>query len=228
MRGAHRGLLILPGVLVLLALLGRSQPLAHSAGLLPLVTDPPERVRAVHPSETTYSVYQGVVCGIVPRPEYGYTVRYPKIWEAREHGPTTWLVDFGNGGPVQEQIGTVEAIEPIDDANAERIIGAVDVSRLDAPAVSPLERLLADGWQARGLIDLRLEAVPDARVGEHPGARWNVRYTDVNGTPMAGYTSAAIVGGYLYRVEIAMPATRYARLELASNIVVDRLFIRGG
>lgn len=166
------------------------QPLARPAGLPPLVTDPPERVRAAHPSETTYSAYQGVVCGIVPRPEYGYTVRYPKIWEAREHSPTTWLVDVGNGGPVQEQIGTAEAIESVDDVNAERIIGAVDAGRLDAPAAGSLERLLAEGWQARGLIDLRLEAVPDARVGGQPGARWNLRYTDANGTQMAGYTSA--------------------------------------
>ena len=69
-----------------------------SGGLAPLVTDPPQSVRAERPSEATYSVYQGVVCGIVPRPEYGYTVRYPKIWEAREQGPTTWLVDLGNDG----------------------------------------------------------------------------------------------------------------------------------
>lgn len=201
------------------------QPLARPAGLPPLVTDPPERIRAANPSETTYSVYQGVVCGIVPRPEYGYTVRYPKIWETREHGPTTWLVDVGNGGPVQEQIGTAEAIEPDDDANAERIIGAVDASQLVAPAAGSLERSLAEGWQARGLIDLRLEAVPDAHVGGQPGARWNLRYTDVNGTPMAGYTSAAIMGGRLYRVEIAMPVTRYARLERASSIVADQLLI---
>jgi hypothetical protein len=42
---------------------------------------------------------------------------------------------------------------------------------------------------------------------------------------MAGYTSATIVDGRLYRVEIAMPAERYTRLERASAIVADQLLI---
>jgi hypothetical protein len=190
------------------------------------VADPPDSVRASRPSETTYSVYQGVVCGIVPRPEYGYTVRYPKIWEAREHGPTTWLVDLGNGGPIQEQIGEAEAIEPVEEAKTERLIGVVDVSEYSA-SPSALEHLLVEGWQARRLPDLQVEVVPGALVGGQLGARWNIRYTATDGTPMTGYTSATIVDGRLYRVEIAMPATRYTRLERASAIVADQLLIAG-
>jgi len=197
------------------------------AVLAPLVTDPPEGARAEHPSESTYSVYQGVVCGIVPRPEYGYTVRYPKIWEAREYGPTTWLVDFGNGGPVREQVTTTESPAPIPAENTTLLIGAIDVAPAIASATIPLEARLAEGWRSRGLLDLQMVAVPGARVGGQPGARWDVRYTASDGTPMAGYTSAAIVDGHLYRVEIAMPADRYAHLERASAIVADQLLIAG-
>jgi len=194
---------------------------------VPLVTDPPERVRADQPSETTYSVYQGLVCGIVPRPEHGYTVRYPKIWEAREHGSTTWLVDLGQGGLVHEETSTAEGPEPIADTNTTSLIGAVDANPSIAPLAQSLEYLLAEGWRSRGLAELELDAVPGALVGGQPGARWNVRYTAPDGTPMAGYTSAAIHNGRLYRVEIAMPADRYSRLERASSIVADQLLISG-
>ena len=208
-----------------------SAPTARSTGdagsLAPLVTDPPEGARAEHPSETTYSVYQGVVCGIVPRPDYGYSVRYPKIWEAREHGPTTWLVDFGNGGPVHEQVSTAESSEPVEATNTTLLIGAVDVAPSSASTTTPLDDLLAEGWRSRGLPGLQMEAVPGARIGGQPGVRWNVRYTAPDGTPMAGYTSAAIANGRLYRVEVAMPADRYSRLERASSIVADQLLISG-
>lgn len=204
---------------------GRSTDEAGS--LAPLVTDPPEAVRAEQPSEATYSVYQGIVCGVVPRPEYGYTVRYPKIWEAREHGPTTWLVDFGNGGLVHEQVSTTEAAEPIPATNTTLLIGAVDVAPFINSTTSHLENLLAEGWRSRGLTGLHMEAVRGARIGGTTGARWDVRYTASDGTPMAGYTSATMVGGRLFRVEIAMPADRYTRLERASAIVADQLLITG-
>ena len=42
---------------------------------------------------------------------------------------------------------------------------------------------------------------------------------------MAGYASAAIVDGRLFRVEVAMPAVRYARREKASSIVAGQLII---
>lgn len=202
-----------------------AQPTHDASGLAPLVTDPPESVRAAQPSETTYSVYQGIVCGIAPRPEYGYTVRYPKIWEAREQGATTWLVDLGNDGLVHEEIGTGETIAPGDDPSTPRIVGAVDAGTSPVPTTTSLEQLLVDGWQARGLSHLQLEAVPGALVGGQPGARWNLRYTAPDGMRMAGYTSATVANGRLYRVEMALPADRYERRLKASAIVADQLLI---
>lgn len=195
--------------------------------LLPLVTDPPARLHALSPTEGGYTIYQGEVCGIVPRPEYGYTVRYPKVWEAREDGPSTWLVDLGNGAPIREHTSAEAAAAAAEADGAPRLVGVVAA----APAPSAmagaaeLERLLTAGWQARGLPDLHLEPAPEAVLAGQPAARVNLRYTGPDATPLAGYATALVAGGVLYRVEIAMPAERYARLARAGDIVAEQLLL---
>jgi hypothetical protein len=171
-------------------------------------------------------VYQGEVCGIAPRPDYGYTVRYPKIWEARELGPTTWLADLGNDGLVKEQIGETVPIGAPSNTSTPRLIGAISVTPDPVPGAD-LEAGLRAGWQSRGLDDLRLDASGSQSVGGNSGVRLTVHFTGDDGTPMAGYTAAALVNGSLYRVEIAMPADQYARRERAAEIVADQLLING-
>lgn len=209
-----RGVWRLAVLLVLTAALTACGPLeaqspdpggSASAGakLAPLVLDPPESARAARASDATYSVYQGVVCGVVPRPEHGYTLRYPKIWIAREQGATTWLAD---------------------NSDDQRLVGIVRSE--PAPAVEEnLAALLAEGWRSADLRDLRLDPLEAPVLGGHPAERWNLRYTAPDATPMAGYTAAMVANGRLYRVEVALPAARYERLDRAAEILVEQLII---
>lgn len=170
-----------------------------------MVTDPPATARAAHASDATYATYQGVVCGVVPRPDYGYTVRYPKIWMAREQGPTTWLADY---------------------TDDYRLVGVVEAASVPAESDN-LARLIADGWRARKLAGLRLDPVDGARIGGRLAARWDVQFRSADGTSMIGYTTAAVANGRLYRVEVALPATRHQQLARAAAIVADQLIIVG-
>jgi len=171
--------------------------------LAPLVTDPPATVRAARASDATYATFQGVVCGVVPRPEYGYTVRYPKIWTAREQGPTTWLADY---------------------TDDNRLVGVVDAS--SAPAQDEdLAGLIAYGWRARKLDGLQLDPVAGGLVGGQPAARWDVQFQADDGTPMMGYAAATIANGQLYRVEVALPAARHEHLARAAALVAEQLII---
>src|SRR5260370_33427227 len=72
---------------------GPATPTPDGLHLAPLMVDPPESAKAARASEATYGVYEGVACGVVPRPDQGYTLRYPKIWIAREQGRATWRAD---------------------------------------------------------------------------------------------------------------------------------------
>ena len=184
-----------------------SQPSADSGQsefmLGPLVTDPPASARAARATDATYATYEGLVCGVVPRPEYGYTVRYPKIWTAREQGGTTWLADY---------------------TDDNRLVGVVEAA--DAPSADEdLARALADGWRARKLYGLRLEPVHNGLIGGQPAARWDVQFRSDDGTPMVGYAAATLANGHLYRVEIALPATRHDHLARAAAIVAEQLMI---
>ncbi len=173
--------------------------------LAPLVTDPPATARAAHAADATYATYQGLVCGVVPRPDYGYTVRYPKIWMAREQGATTWLADH---------------------TDDDRLVGVVEAAPAP-PDGEDLARLVADGWHARQLDDLRLDPVDGARIGGQPAARWDVQFRSDDGTSMIGYTAATVAHGRLYRVEVALPAARHQQLARAAAIVADQLIIAG-
>ena len=114
---------------------------------------------------------------------------------------------------------------PVQEQHEPTLIGAVTVAEADASTAGSLQQLLADGWRARGLADLRLTPVAGGLVGGQPGVQWNIAYTAEDGVAMAGYASAAVVSGRLYRVEIAMTADRYARREKASAIVAHQLMI---
>jgi hypothetical protein len=167
------------------------------------MVDPPESAKAARASEATYGVYEGVVCGVVPRPDQGYTLRYPKIWIAREQGPATWLAD---------------------NTDNQRLVGVV---RSDPAPVGDVDLAasLADGWRVTGVPDLQLEPRENSLVGGQPAQRLNVHFTAANGTPMVGYSAALVRQGRLYRVEAALPADRYARLERAAAILAEQLII---
>ncbi|MCA1648232.1 MAG: hypothetical protein LC797_23170 [Chloroflexi bacterium] len=167
------------------------------------MTDPPATVRAARASDATYATFQGVVCGVVPRPEYGYTVRYPKIWMAREQGPTTCLADY---------------------TDDNRLVGVVDASSARVQD-EDLAGLIADGWRARKLDGLQLDPAPGGLVGGQPGTRWDVQFQAEDGTPMIGYAAATIAQRQLYRVEVALPRARHEHLARAAAIVAEQLMI---
>ncbi len=194
---------ILLGTLLPLLLAACSAPAPTPAPTaFPTIAAPPADLATAELAHVAYTVVQGVYCGVAARPEYGYTVRYPKIWLAREHGATTWLAD---------------------NEDALRLVGMV--TSATPPEVDDLAAWLAERWRALGLAELVLSPVESATVGGQPAVRWDVQYTAADGTPMAGYTAATIVNGRLYRVEVAMPAIRYARLQRAAAILAALLLL---
>jgi hypothetical protein len=168
----------------------------------PTIAAPPADLDTADPATDAYTVVQGVYCGVAARPEYGYTVRYPKIWLARGQGPTTWLLD---------------------NEDARRPVGLVTSDA--SPAVDDLATWLAARWRERGLTALLLSSVAGTSLGGHPAVRWDVRYTTADGTSMAGYTAATVVGERLYRVEVALPATRYPQQARAATALAEWLLL---
>jgi hypothetical protein len=189
------------GVVLGLLLAACTAP-APLSDTFPTIAAPPADLATAAPASGAYTVVQGVYCGVAARPEYGYTVRYPKIWLARGQGPTTWLAD---------------------NEDALRPVGLVTSGA--PPATDDLAAWLATQWRAQQLTALVLTPVEGGMVGEHRAVRWDFRYIAADGTAMAGYTAATVVNGRLYRVEVALPAARYGPLARAAELLAAWLLL---
>ncbi|HLI27123.1 MAG TPA: hypothetical protein VKZ60_08640 [Chloroflexota bacterium] len=190
------------GVVLGLLLLAACAAPAPLSDTFPTIAAPPADLATAEPASGAYTVVQGVYCGVAARPEYGYTVRYPKIWLARGQGPTTWLAD---------------------NEDALRPVGMVTSGA--PPATDDLAAWLAARWRERGLPALALTPVAGTTLGGQPAVRWDVQYTAADGTALAGYTAATVVNGRLYRVEVALPAARYGQLARAAELLAAWLLL---